>query len=133
MRVGVQRHPDIAVPHKVLERLWVHARLRHVAAVGVSADMGRDVRHLHPVDVIVPLDHMVEAVFPMHRHFRVAVLVREKESGIAVHHPLALRLFPSSMIIRKHCATSSVMGSFLVPALVLVDSITSRMSDVRYN
>ncbi len=37
---------------------------------------------------------MVEAVFPMHRHFRVAVLIGKKEAGISVHHPLAFRLFP---------------------------------------
>ena len=31
------------MPHQILERLWVHARLCHVAAVGMTADMGRDV------------------------------------------------------------------------------------------
>ena len=82
------------MPHQVLERLGVHARLRHIAAVGMVADVGRDVGHLHPVDIVVPLDHVVEAVFPMHRHFRVAVLIREKESGISFHHPLVLRFFP---------------------------------------
>lgn len=56
--------------------------------------MGRDVQHLHPVDIVVPLDHMVEAVFPMHSHFRIAILIHEKESGIAFHHPLVLRFFP---------------------------------------
>ena len=80
--------------HQVLERLGIHARLRHVAAVGMAADVGRDVRHLHPVDIVVPLDHVVEAVFPMHGHFRVSVLVREKESCIPFYHPLVLRFFP---------------------------------------
>ena len=56
--------------------------------------MGRDVWHLHPVDIVVPLDHVVEAVFPMHGYFWVAVLVREKESSITVHHSLVLRFFP---------------------------------------
>ena len=32
----------------------------HVATVSVAADMRRDVWHLHPVDIVVPLDHMVE-------------------------------------------------------------------------
>ena len=49
--------------------------------------MGRDVRHLHPVNIIVPLDHMVKTVFPMHRHQRVAVLIHKKESAIPVNHP----------------------------------------------
>ena len=56
--------------------------------------MGRNIRHLHPVDIIVPLDHVVKAVFPMHGYFRVTVFVCEQESLIAVHHPLAFRLFP---------------------------------------
>ncbi len=71
MHVGIQRDTDIAMSHQVLERLWVHAGLLHVATVGMAADMGSDIRHLHPVDIIVPFDHVVEAVFPMHRHFRV--------------------------------------------------------------
>ena len=46
--------------------------------------MGRDVRHLHPVDIVVPLDHMVETVFPVHRHQRVAVLIHKKESAVSI-------------------------------------------------
>lgn len=60
MRVGIQRDSDIAMPHQVLERLGVHAGLRHVAAAGVGADVGRDIRHLHPVDIVVPLDSSKE-------------------------------------------------------------------------
>ena len=56
--------------------------------------MGRDVRHLHPVDIVVPLDHVVEAVFPMHRHQRVAVLIREKEAAVPVNHPFNLWRLP---------------------------------------
>lgn len=82
------------MPHQVLERLGVHARLRHVATVGMAADVGRDVRHLHPVDIVVPLDHVVESVFPMHRHQRIAVLIREKESAVSVDHLFKSWLFP---------------------------------------
>jgi len=71
IRVSVQRNPDITIPHQVLERLGIHARFRHVAAVGMAADMQCDVRHLHPVDIIVLLNHVVEPVFPMHGHLRV--------------------------------------------------------------
>ena len=46
--------------------------------------MRRDVRHLHPVDIVVPLDHMVETVFPVHRHQRVAVLIHKKESAVSI-------------------------------------------------
>ena len=40
MPVGIQRYSNIAMPHQVLERLGVHARFRHVAAVSVAADVG---------------------------------------------------------------------------------------------
>ena len=82
------------MPHQVLERLGVHARFRHVAAVGMAADVGRDIRHLHPVDIVVPLDHVVEAVFPMHRHQRIAVLIRKKESAVPVDHLFKPRRLP---------------------------------------
>lgn len=75
MCVCIQRHPDVAVPHQVLQRLRVHARFRHIAAVGVAADMRRDVRHLHPADIIIPLYHVVEPVFPVHRYKGIAVLI----------------------------------------------------------
>ena len=48
--------------------------------------MGRDVRHLHPVNLIVPLDHMVESVFPMHYNQRITVLIHKKESAVPVNH-----------------------------------------------
>lgn len=60
----------------------------------MTADMGRDVRHLHPVNLIVPLDHMVKTVFPMHRHQRVAVLIHKKESAISVNHLFKSRRLP---------------------------------------
>ena len=68
--------------------------LCHVAAVGMSADVGRDVRHLHPVDIVVPLDHGVEAVFPMHRYQRVAVLIHKKETAVPVDHLFNLWRLP---------------------------------------
>lgn len=46
MCVYVHRHADIRMPHQVLQGLWVHPGFRHVAAVGVTAYMGSDFRHL---------------------------------------------------------------------------------------
>ena len=37
--VGVERDADVGMPHEVLERLWIHARLSLIAAVGVAADV----------------------------------------------------------------------------------------------
>ncbi len=82
------------MPHQVLECLWIHSRLCHVAAVSVAAGMGRDVRHLHPVDIVVPLDHMVETVFPVHCHQRVAVLIHKKESAVPINHLFKSRRLP---------------------------------------
>ena len=56
--------------------------------------MGRDVRHLHPVDIVVPLNHVVESVFPMHGHQRVAVLIHKKESAVPVDHLFKPWRFP---------------------------------------
>ena len=47
--------------------------------------------HLHPINLIAPLDHMIETVFPMRRHQRVAALIRKKESSISVNHQLHIR------------------------------------------
>lgn len=59
MRVGIQRYTDIRMPHKVLERLWIHAGLLHITTVGMTADVRSDIRHLHPVDIIIPLQSYV--------------------------------------------------------------------------
>lgn len=40
---------------------------------------GMDVRDLNPVDFIVTMNHVVEAVFPVHRHFRQTFLSRNKK------------------------------------------------------
>ena len=51
-------------------------------------------------------------------------------SRILAGAPLTLGVSLSSMMPWKHRATSSVMGIFRVPALVLVDSTISLMSEV---
>ena len=78
MRISVKSNPymghsDIGVtlntmPHKILQRLRVHSGFRHIAAIRVPANMWRDIRHLHPIDIVVPLHHVVKAMFPMHCH-----------------------------------------------------------------
>lgn len=65
MRIGVKRNSYIAMPHKVLQCLWIHAGFRHIAAIRVPANMRRDIQHLHPIDIVVPLHHVVKAMFPM--------------------------------------------------------------------
>lgn len=92
MRIDVQRHSDVRMSHQILGRLGIHAGFRHIAAVSMAADVRRDVWHLYPVNLIIPLDHMVEPVFPVHRYQWHPILIREKETSIATHYFLKSRL-----------------------------------------
>ena len=65
-------------PHKILKSLWIHSGSCHIAAVGMPADMGRDVRKLYAEDVIVALDCMLETVFPVQGYKRQAPVISEK-------------------------------------------------------
>lgn len=65
------------MPHQILECFEIHAGLRHVATIDMAADEGSDIRHLHPIDVIVPLDHVVNAVFPMHGHQQKSLFIHQ--------------------------------------------------------
>ena len=51
----------------------------------MSAHMRSDIRHLHPVDIIVPAYHMIESVLPMHRYKWHIVFIIEQESAIAIN------------------------------------------------
>ena len=53
MRIGIERYPNIRMPHNVLQRLRVHACRCHSAAKGMAADMGRYLWHLHFIYFIV--------------------------------------------------------------------------------
>ena len=66
MRVHIHCDRYIRMPHEVLQRLWIHSRFCHIRAIGVSANMRRNVWYLHPVDVIVSANHMIESVLPVH-------------------------------------------------------------------
>lgn len=62
MSIGVRRHADIRVPHNLLQRLWVHARLCHIGAKGMTADMGRHLWHIIFVQI-------QKAHFPVYHGF----------------------------------------------------------------
>ena len=49
----------------------------HIAAIGVSAYMKRDVWHLHPVNIIVSADHVIESMLPMHCHKWHSIIIIE--------------------------------------------------------
>ena len=71
--VSVERDADVAVTHQVLQCLRIHPSLGPIAAVGMAADVRRNVGHLHPVNLIVAPYHVVEAVLPVHGHQRQAI------------------------------------------------------------
>ena len=79
--------------HQILECLRIHSCLGLIGAVGVSAHMRCNVRYLHPVDIIVPAYHMIEAMLPMHGHKRHAILIIEEESAITIDNLLLSRWF----------------------------------------
>ena len=90
------------MPHEVLEGLGTHAGLRHVAAVGVAANVRGDVRHLYPEDVVVAMHRMVEAMFPVHCNFRHPILVQEKPLAKQIFKQVQFRYDLEPVLIRKH-------------------------------
>ena len=79
------------MPHEVLQRLWIHSRFCHIRAIRVSAYMRRDIWHLHPVDVIVPANHMIKSVLPMHRNKWHSIIIVKQESTISIYGFLHFR------------------------------------------
>ena len=111
MGINIKRDADFAMPHQVLQRFRVHACLRLIAALGVAADMRRDIRHLDAINLIVFADHAVEAVFPVQRDQRHTVIVEVQEPAVAVHELLLLRF--SSVLDDCLKAPSDYINAFL--------------------
>ena len=66
--------------------LQLQSTFLHCLSPPVAAYTQRDVRHLHPVDIFIPLYHVAELVFSVHCHQRVAVLIQKQETFVPVHH-----------------------------------------------
>ena len=60
--------------------------------------MRSDVWHLHPINIVVPANHTIEPVLPVHCHKWIAVIIVEKKSGMTVNHLLQLWWLPAIMI-----------------------------------
>ena len=84
--ISIQRNPDFAMAHKVLQCLCVHSRFSHIAAIGVAADVRGNVRQLKAVNVIVPLNHIVESVFPVHCDQRHSIFVVVQKSRVPIYY-----------------------------------------------
>ena len=94
MRVGVQRHADIAVSHDILQRLGIHSGLCHVGTESVPTHMGCDLRQLHTIGLVVLGNHMLHVLLPVKRHHRHIVLVQAEETRMAVDHRFLPRFLP---------------------------------------
>lgn len=83
-QMGICVHGDanVRMTHQVLQCLWIHAGAGHIAAIGMAADMRRDVGKLNSVNLIVAFDHMVEAVFPVHCNLRQSFLIQEQKPAV---------------------------------------------------
>ena len=53
--------------------------------------MRRDIWQLHPVDVIVSADHMIETMLPVHCHKRHSIIIVKQESSISIYGFLHFR------------------------------------------
>ena len=91
MRIDIHRDWNIRMSHEVLQCLWIHSRFCHIGTIGVTAHMRRDVRYLHPVDIVVPAYHMIESVLPVHCHKWHIIFIIEKESSITINNLFDLR------------------------------------------
>ena len=76
--------------------------------------MRGDIRHLFPEDLVVPIHHVIEPVFPVHSHQRHAILVHKQESAVAVHHLFNLRSFPFLNDRTKTVADIIAHGEFAI-------------------
>ena len=54
----------------------------HVGAKGMPAHMGRHIRHLYFVDLVVLLPDMLHILFPMQGNHRPSILVQEQEAMV---------------------------------------------------
>ena len=86
----------------------------------MSAHMRSDVWHLHPVNVIVPANHMIESVLPMHCHKWHIIFIVEKKSAIAVNNFLNLWWYSVLYDCLKHLRHIPSSGkSYLANALCI--------------
>ena len=53
--------------------------------------MRRDIWQLHPVDVIVSADHMIETMLPVHCHKWHSIIIVKQESAISIYGFLHFR------------------------------------------
>lgn len=96
--------------------------------------MRRDIWQLHPVDVIVSADHMIETMLPVHCHKWHSIIIVKQESAISVYRFLHFWcIFVLDDCLKHLCHILCDWQYSLVPASVFVVSMIYRISDVLCN
>ena len=52
----------------------------------MTAYMGCDIWHLYLINLVIPANHTVKSVFPMHGNQRHSFLIQKKKSSISTYH-----------------------------------------------
>ena len=112
MCVHIHRNRYIRMPHEVLQCLRIHSRFCHIGTIGMSAYMRCDIRHLHPVDVIIPAYHVIESVLPVHCHQRHIIFIVEKKPAISINHLFDLGRYSVLNDCLKHLCHILCSGKF---------------------
>lgn len=102
MGVDIERHSYIRMSHQILQCFRIHAGLCHIGTICMSANMRGNIGHLNLIDFIVPADHMIEPVFPMHGYKWHSILVQKKESRVTIYHFLNLIIWSILNNCSKH-------------------------------
>lgn len=137
MRVSVQRDANVRMTHNVLQRFRI-ATVCHVGTKCMPAHMGRYIRHLHFIDLVVLLPDMLHILFPMLGNHRPPIFIQEQEPLIQpplriTDNRLRFQLFTVLRICLKQSMTSCVMGTNLTPLGVFVSSMMYCISRVLCN
>ena len=77
-----------------------------VYEASVAAYMRSDVWNLHLINLVVPANHTVKSVFPMHSHQRHTVFIEEKESAVPRYHLFNLILEIIQSVLTDESAKS---------------------------
>ena len=79
----------------------------------MAADVRRDVRHLHAVNLVILLYHAIEAMLPVQSYQRHTFIVEVQETAVAVHELLLLWL--TSVLDDRLKASCHIFGDRNLP------------------
>ena len=89
--IRVERHLYVGMAHDVFQLRRVHALVHHLRAEGMAADMGRDLRKLLLIDVVVLRHRVLKILLPVQGDAEHLVLIEEQEAAYPVDHGFARR------------------------------------------